>query len=192
MSTANTYISPVDIETRKSVDIRSGDTVRVSQKIREGEKTRLQVFEGLVIARKHGTEPGATFTVRRVASGVGVEKVFPLYSPMIDKVEVTKRGKVRRSKLYYIREKASKEIRKKIKQLKFEASSVIQDKIKEKEESEQKEADAKSEAIKEAKAEASQKKTENAEEPKSDDVYEQKKEEQKIEKEEETLIEKAT
>ena len=192
MSTANTYISPVDIETRKSVDIRSGDTVRVSQKIREGEKTRLQVFEGLVIARKHGTEPGATFTVRRVASGVGVEKVYPLYSPMIDKVEVTKRGKVRRSKLYYIREKASKEIRKKIKQLKFEASSVIQDKIKEKEESEQKEADAKSEAIKEAKAEASQKKTENAEEPKSDDVYEQKKEEQKIEKEEETLIEKAT
>lgn len=84
--------------------------MRVWQKIVEKGKTRLQAFEGLVLARKHGREAGATFTVRRVASGVGVEKIFPLYSPVIDKIEVVKRSKVRRAKLYHIREKAAKEI----------------------------------------------------------------------------------
>src|SRR3984957_9908064 len=98
-------ISPVDIEGRKNLDIRPGDTVRVWQKIEEKGKSRLQAFEGLVLARKHGSEAGGTFTVRRVASGVGVEKVYPLYSPMIDKIEVIKRSRVRRAKLYYIREK---------------------------------------------------------------------------------------
>ncbi len=85
--------------------------MRVSQKIVEGGKTRLQAFEGLVLARKHGAEPGATFTVRRVTSGVGVEKIFPLYSPMIESIEVLRRAKVRRAKLYHVREKVAKEIR---------------------------------------------------------------------------------
>ena len=106
----NRIISPVNVEERQKLDLRSGDTVRVWQKIVEKGKTRLQAFEGLVLARKHGKEAGATFTVRRVASGVGVEKIFPLYSPIIDKIEVLKRSKVRRAKLYHIRDKAAKEI----------------------------------------------------------------------------------
>lgn len=104
-------ISPIDTEKRAKLDLSSGNTVRVWQKIQEKGKTRLQAFEGLVIARKHGSEPGATFTVRKVASGVGVEKIFPLFSPLIDKVEVIRRAKVRRAKLYYIREKVAKEVR---------------------------------------------------------------------------------
>ena len=69
------------------------------------------------MARKHGTSPSATFTVRKVSNGVGVERVFPLYSPMVDKIEITKKTKTRRSKLYYIRDKAVKEIRRKMKQI---------------------------------------------------------------------------
>jgi large subunit ribosomal protein L19 len=111
MNTKNiTIASSIDTEARKKLDLRAGDTVKVWQKIKEGEKTRLQAFEGLVLARKHGTEPGATFTVRKVTSGVGVEKIFPLYSPMIDKIEVIRRAKVRRAKLYHVRLKAAKEI----------------------------------------------------------------------------------
>ena len=83
--------------------VRPGDTVRVSQKIQEKDKERLQAFEGLVIARKHGSEPGATITVRKEISGVGVEKILPIHSPSIDKIEVIKRGKARRAKLYYLR-----------------------------------------------------------------------------------------
>ena len=104
-------ISGVDMEARKALGIRAGDTVRVWQKIEEKGKFRLQAFEGLVLACKHGSEPGGTFTVRRVASGVGVEKIFPIYSPMIDKIEIIKRATVRRAKLYYIREKVSREAR---------------------------------------------------------------------------------
>ncbi|TSC62443.1 MAG: large subunit ribosomal protein L19 [Parcubacteria group bacterium Athens0416_74] len=104
-------ISPVDVESRKNLDLRPGDTVRVHQKIEEKGKTRIQIFEGLVLARKHGTEAGGTFTVRRVSSGVGIEKIFPLYTPMIDKIEVVKRAIVRRAKLYYIREKVAREAR---------------------------------------------------------------------------------
>lgn len=106
-----TIHSPVSISDRKKMDIRSGDSVRVWQKIQEKGKTRLQAFEGLVIAVKHGKEAGSTFTVRKVSSGVGVEKIYPLYSPMIDSVETLKRAKVRRAKLYHIRDKAAKEIR---------------------------------------------------------------------------------
>ena len=91
--------------------------MRVWQKIKDGAKTRLQAFEGLVIARKHGREPGATFTVRKIASGVGVEKIFPLYSPVIDSIEIVRRSKVRRAKLYYIREKTARQIRRKMKGL---------------------------------------------------------------------------
>ncbi len=112
-------ISPVDVESRKQLDLRPGDTVRVHQKIEEKGKTRLQVFEGLVLARKHGTEAGGTFTVRRVSSGVGIEKIFPLYSPMIDRIEVVKRSRVRRAKLYFIREKVSREARRQLRRTKM-------------------------------------------------------------------------
>ena len=107
-------ISPVDVDARKNLDLRPGDTVRVYQKIEEKGKTRLQAFEGLVLARKHGTEAGATFTVRRVSSGVGIEKIFPLYSPMIDRIEIIKRTRVRRAKLYYIRDKVAREARRQL------------------------------------------------------------------------------
>jgi large subunit ribosomal protein L19 len=107
--------SPVDIEERKKLNFKSGDTVNVSSKILDEKgKYRLQSFEGIVLARKHGTEAGATFTVRKVASGVGVERIFPLYSPMIGKIEITKRSRARRSKLYYIRTKAVKDVRSKM------------------------------------------------------------------------------
>lgn len=109
--------SPVNIEARKNLDMRAGDTVRVTQKIDDKGKTRLQVFEGMILYRKHGTEAGATFTVRKTASGVGVERTFPLFSPMIETIEVVKRSKVRRSKLYYVRHKAAKEISKRMKMI---------------------------------------------------------------------------
>lgn len=112
--------SPVDIAERTKMDIRSGDTIRVWQKIQEKGKTRLQAFEGIVIAVKHGKEAGGTFTVRRVASGVGVEKIFPRYSPMIDSIETIKRSKVRRAKLYHIRDKAAKEIRRQMRNVRAE------------------------------------------------------------------------
>lgn len=89
-------------------DIRPGDTVRVYQKIKEKDKERIQAFEGQVLARKHGKEPGATITVRKVISGIGVERIFPLHSPIIDKIEVVKKGKARRAKLYYLREATGK------------------------------------------------------------------------------------
>ncbi len=109
-------LTPVNKEERMALDFSSGDTVRVWVKIPEDKgKFRLQAFEGLVLARKHGTEIGATFTVRKMASGVGVERIFPLYSPMIDSIEITKKSRARRSKLYYVREKAVRDIRKKMK-----------------------------------------------------------------------------
>tara|TARA_B100000508_G_C11456202_1_gene276865 strand:- start:134 stop:793 length:660 start_codon:yes stop_codon:yes gene_type:complete len=111
-------VSPVNMDERKKLGIRAGDTVRVHQKIVDDKgKSRIQVFEGLVLARKHGDEPGATFTVRKVASGVGVEKIFPLYSPMIDKLEIVKRAKVRRAKLYHIREKVNREIKRQMRRM---------------------------------------------------------------------------
>lgn len=112
-----TIYSPINTKERGKIDMQSGDTIRVWQKIQEKDKTRLQAFEGLLIARKHGAEAGATFTVRKIASGVGVEKIFPLYSPIIDKIEIVRRAKTRRSKLYYIREKSTKEIRRKMRGL---------------------------------------------------------------------------
>jgi len=117
MVTALNVVSPVDIEARKNLDIRSGDTVRVSQRIQEKGKTRLQMFEGIVLAVKHGKEAGGTFTVRRVASGVGVEKIFPIYSPVIEKIELVRRSKVRQSKLYHIRDKATKEIKRQMRNI---------------------------------------------------------------------------
>jgi large subunit ribosomal protein L19 len=108
--TKEVKLNKIDPAQRKTLDFRAGDTVKVHQIIREKGKIRLQIFEGLILARKHGTEAGGTFTVRKVTEGVGVERIFPLYSPMIDKIEVIRRAKVRRAKLYYIRDKAAKEI----------------------------------------------------------------------------------
>ena len=112
-------ISPINIEERKKLGLKSGDTVRVHQKIHDKDGVRLQVFEGLVLSRKHGNEAGASFTVRRVSSGIGVEKIFPLYSPNIDKIEIMKRSKVRRAKLYYIREKVAREIKRQMRRIKL-------------------------------------------------------------------------
>ena len=92
-------------------DIRPGDTVRIYQKIKEAGKEKIQLFEGLVIARKHGKEMGSTITLRKVISGIGVEKIFPLHSPTIEKLEILKRGKVRRAKLYYLRKAKGKKVR---------------------------------------------------------------------------------
>jgi large subunit ribosomal protein L19 len=120
-------ITPVNIEGRAGIQIRAGDTVRVIQNIVEIKKgrgtdkkekttknTRTQAFEGLVLSVKHGTEAGASFTVRATLSGIGVEKTFPLYSPVIDSIEIVKRSKVRRAKLYFIREKAAKAVRRQL------------------------------------------------------------------------------
>jgi large subunit ribosomal protein L19 len=120
-------MTPINSEGRAKLGLRSGDTVRVVQNIVElkkgrgtdkKEKTmknaRKQVFEGLVLATKHGAEPGASFTVRATLSGVGVEKTFPLYSPVIDSIEIVKRSTVRRAKLYFIREKAAKAVRRQL------------------------------------------------------------------------------
>ncbi len=115
----HTVITPVKTNERAQLGLRSGDTVRVHQKVVEKGKTRLQVFEGLVIAVKHGTEPGATFTVRTTLSGIGVEKIFPLYSPVIDKIEIVKRSKVRRAKLYFIREKVAREVRRQLRNMRL-------------------------------------------------------------------------
>ncbi|MDE6763414.1 MAG: 50S ribosomal protein L19 [Oscillospiraceae bacterium] len=87
--------------------VNVGDTVKVHVKIKEGEKYRIQVFEGTVIAKKHGGI-NETFTVRRVAHGCGIERVFPVHSPVVDKVELVRSGKVRRSKLYYLRDRVGK------------------------------------------------------------------------------------
>lgn len=89
-------------------EIRPGDTVRVYQKIKEGDKERIQVFEGLVIARKHGKGITSTITVRKIISEIGVERIFPLHSPTIEKIETLRRGRVRRAKLYYLRKAKGK------------------------------------------------------------------------------------
>lgn len=136
--------SPVDIEARKKLGFQSGDTVRVWSKIAEEKvstkankksetsvKFRFQAFEGTVLARKHGTEAGATFTVRRIASGVGVERIFPLFSPMIDKIEIVKKSRARRSKLYYIRTKAVKDVRRKMRSVAAEpAEEAVEAEVK--------------------------------------------------------------
>jgi len=93
-----------------------GDTIEVTEilsKTKEGKET-LQKFEGIVIAKKHGQEPGATFTVRKIIEGIGVERIFPLHSPLIKNIKIKKIGRARRAKLYYIRKKSEKEIRKKL------------------------------------------------------------------------------
>jgi large subunit ribosomal protein L19 len=98
----------VDLTNKELIDFNAGDTVKVHYKIIEGGKSRVQPFEGIVISKK-GTGVSKTFTVRRIgADNIGVERIFPLYSPNIDKIEVVSYGKVRRAKLYYLRERVGK------------------------------------------------------------------------------------
>lgn len=113
----------------KISDLKPGDTVRVWQKIEEKGKTRLQAFEGLILARKHGNEAGGTFTVRKVASGVGVEKIFPVHSPMIDRVELVKRARMRRAKLYFIREKVARESRRQLRRQKMVTGMDVNEEV---------------------------------------------------------------
>lgn len=116
--------SLVDIKKNTKIpDIAPGDTVRVSIKIVEGDKERIQVFQGVVIKIKRGGN-GASYTVRHVAFGIGVERTFPLNSPMVEKVEIVRQGKVRRSRLYYLRGLSGKEARRKIKRVERKVKQV--------------------------------------------------------------------
>lgn len=101
----------------KREDIKPGMTIKVFQKIKDGEKTKLQQIEGLVLARKHGQEPGATITIRRTLDGVGIEWILPVFSPLIEKIELVKTARVRRSKLYSLRTKSQKKIRAKLRKV---------------------------------------------------------------------------
>ncbi len=148
------------------LDLRAGDTVKVHQKIKEGEKSRIQIFEGVVIARKHGKESGATFSVRKMSGDIGVEKTFPLHAPFIEKIEVLKRAKVRRAKLYYLRSLKGKKA--KLKQTQFEGIIAEEEKAPVVQEKEAEEAIAESEKVEEPKAEAV--KEEKKEEPKKEEV----------------------
>lgn len=101
-----------DAQKKKAVvDVRSGDTVKVTQRIKEGDKSRLQVFEGVVIRTDRKDSHTARITVRKIASGVGVEKSFLIHSPLVEKIEITKRSKVRRKNLTYLRERSGKSAR---------------------------------------------------------------------------------
>ena len=107
MSAQDIIKSIEDAQLREVAEFKTGDTVRVHAKVKEGNRERIQVFEGTVIKRQNG---GAreTFTVRKQASGVGVEKTWPVHSPILEKIEVVRRGKVRRAKLYYLRDRVGK------------------------------------------------------------------------------------
>lgn len=117
MAKVNTQYIPESTRNRKDFDVKAGDTVKVHLKIQEKGKTRIQTFEGLVLARKHGKENGGTITVRKVSNGVGVERIFPIYSPAIDSIEITRRAKVRRSKLYFLRDAVAKTMRYKLRRI---------------------------------------------------------------------------
>lgn len=140
------------------VDVRSGDTVKVHQKIREGNKERIQIFQGLVIRTDNKGSHTSRITVRRIASGIGVEKSFLLHSPLVTKVEVTKRSKVRRNYLTYMRARTGKSAR--LTGLDFDRKAVndVRDL-----EAEKAEAEAKAAAAAEAEAKAAEKAAEEAE-----------------------------
>lgn len=115
------------VEVKSNPNIPSfgpGDTVKVNAKVKEGEKERIQIFQGVVIKVRHGGNK-ANFTVRRIAHGVGVERTFPLHSPLVDRVEVVRHGKVRRAKLYYLRGLSGKAARIKEKRVAREVSQEI-------------------------------------------------------------------
>jgi large subunit ribosomal protein L19 len=167
MATQATQFLPTDVQNRKNFDVRSGDTVKVNLKIQEKGKTRIQTFQGLVLARKHGAENGGTITVRKVSNGVGVERIFPLYSPNIDSIEVVRRAKVRQSKLYFLRDAVAKTMRYKLRRItELESSTADLDPV---------EAMTEGEAV----------------EPTSDDMEEEKKEERSEDTKEEVSEEKS-
>lgn len=122
-------INKVNEAQKKSaiVDVRTGDTVRVSQKIREGNKERIQIFEGIVIRTDRKDSHTARFTVRKVSSGVGVEKSFLIHSPLVDKVEIVRRAKVRRKYLSFLRERSGKSARLKGQDFDREAANKLPD-----------------------------------------------------------------
>jgi len=161
------------------VDFKVGDTVRVHQRIKEGEKERTQIFEGLVIAKKHGKGISGTFTVRKVTSGVGVEKIFPVHMPAIEKIEIVKSGKVRQSKIYYIREATGR--KGKLKEIKRKVKEVAEEESDEAEEIEEAVEETKEEKQDDVKAE--EEKKEEVKEEKTEDKEEEKKEEKKEEEE---------
>ncbi|XLQ20617.1 MAG: 50S ribosomal protein L19 [Candidatus Moraniibacteriota bacterium] len=96
---------------KDTIAFRAGDVVKVHRKIKEGEKERIQIFEGMVIAMKGGQSSSPMMTIRKVSNGVGIEIIVPIFSPTIEKIELVKRAKVRRSKLYFVRDKAAKALR---------------------------------------------------------------------------------
>lgn len=159
------------------VDVRSGDTVRVHQKIREGNKERVQVFEGLVIRTKRKNSHTASITVRRIASGVGVEKTYLIHSPLVTKIEVKKRSKVRRNYLSYMRERTGKSARLTSVDFDRDAVNAIPD-------PEEKPApkDPETKGSETAQAPAEDKKEVKAESSKSEDKPEEPKVEEKTEK----------
>lgn len=120
-------MTPVAIASRKDLPIRSGATVKVHLKIEEKGKTRLQVFEGIVLAVKGGKGNGSMFTVRKTASGVGVERIFPLYSPSIDKIEIVKQSDVRRAKLYFVRDKVARDVKRKMRHTRSGVTVPVQE-----------------------------------------------------------------
>lgn len=141
---------------KKVPTLKTGQTVRVHQRIQEGNKSRIQVFEGLIIKMNSGSGVDKTFTVRKIVSGIGVEKMFPMYSPIIEKIEVKKEGKVRRAKIYYMRDRAGKSARLKesfVSEKEVEESIEELAEQREKEEAEKKEKEA-AEAPEETAAEA--------------------------------------
>nr|WKN37912.1 50S ribosomal protein L19 [Tunicatimonas sp. TK19036] len=112
MSDLLAFVEQASQEVRaKHPDFQAGDTINVHVKITEGNKERIQQFQGVVIQRKNGNSNGETFTVRKVSNSVGVERIFPLLSPSIEKIEVVRRGKVRRARLYYLRGRQGKAAR---------------------------------------------------------------------------------
>lgn len=116
MTTTSISLSPVNVAERKAMTFKSGDVLKVGTKVRESDgKFRIQSFEGLCLARKHGREAGATFTVRKLSGNIAVERIFPLYSPAIDSIKIVRSNLVRKSKIYFVRTKAAKETRKKLK-----------------------------------------------------------------------------
>lgn len=127
MENTTIQMSPVATADRKNLPIRAGATVKVHLKIEEKGKTRIQVFEGLVLAVKGGKGNGAMFTVRKTASGVGMEKIFPLYSPSIDKIEILRQAGARRAKLYYVRNKVAREVSRKMRHTKTGVTVPIQE-----------------------------------------------------------------
>ena len=104
--------SPLELEPKsQAADFRPGDTVKVYARVMEGDRARVQAFEGVVIRARHGVGVNSNFTVRRVSRGVGVERTFPLYSPLLERVDILRVGKVRRAKLYYLRGRTGKAAR---------------------------------------------------------------------------------